>query len=74
MEENIAHTIDYAALAERLTELAQAEPTVLLETLAHKLAVCCVQEFGAVQTSVELHKFILPQLSSTAVRTVLLRS
>ena len=74
MEENIAHTIDYAALAERLTELAQAEPTVLLETLAHKLAVCCVQEFGAVQASVELHKFILPQLSSTAVRTVLIRS
>ena len=70
MEEDIARTIDYHALSLRLAEVAAAEPTVLLETLAHKLATCCVHEFGAPQATVELHKYILPQLKSTAVRTV----
>ena len=70
MEEDIARTIDYHALSMRLAEVAAAEPTVLLETLAHKLATCCVHEFGALQATVELHKYILPQLKSTAVRTV----
>lgn len=70
MEEDIARTIDYHALSLRLAEVASAEPTVLIETLAHKLASCCVHEFGAPQATVELHKYILPQLKSTAVRTV----
>lgn len=69
MQEDIARTIDYHALSLRLAEVAAAEPTVLLETLAHKLATCCVHEFAAPQATVELHKYILPQLKSTAVRT-----
>ena len=73
MGEDISRTIDYHALSLRLAEVAAAEPTVLLETLAHKLAICCVQEFSAPQATVELHKYILPQLQSTAVRTTLTR-
>ncbi|MBE6417116.1 MAG: HAD family hydrolase [Akkermansiaceae bacterium] len=73
MAEDIARTIDYHALSLRLAELAAAEPTVLLETLAHKLATCCVQEFGAPCATVELHKYILPQLQSTAVKTTVSR-
>ncbi len=69
MEEDIARTIDYDALSRRLADLAAAEPTVLIETLAQRLAACCVQEFGALRAEVELHKYILPQLKSTAVRT-----
>ena len=69
MAEDIARTIDYHALSLRLEALVQEQPTVLLETLAHKLATCCVQEFGAISATVELHKYILPQLASTAVRT-----
>ncbi len=72
MGEDLAHTIDYDALSRRLAELAAAEPTVLLETLAHKLATCCVREFGATRAEIELHKYILPQLRSTAVRTVVM--
>ena len=49
--------------------IAQAEPTVLLETLADKFAACCVQEFGAVRATVELHKYILPNPASVSVRT-----
>ncbi len=74
MGEDIERTINYHTLSLRLAELAAAEPTVLLETLAHKLATCCVQEFGALQASIELHKYILPQLKSTAVRTVVSKS
>lgn len=70
MEEDIARTIDYDALSRRLAELAEEEPVVLLETLARKLACCCVQEFGARRAQVELHKYILPQLSSTSVCTI----
>lgn len=70
MGEDIERTINYDTLSRRLAELAAAEPTVLLETLAGKLADCCVQEFGAVRAQVELHKYILPQLQSTSVRTV----
>ncbi len=70
MGENIDRTINYDTLSRRLAEVAAAEPTVLLETLAGKLADCCVQEFGALRAEVVLHKYILPQLRSTAVRTV----
>ncbi len=60
MEDDLTRTIDYDVLSRRLVELAQSESTHLLETLAHKLAVCCVSEFGAVEATVQLRKFILP--------------
>lgn len=68
MGEALALTIDYDALARHLIALAQAQPTVLLETLGHRLATACVQDFGATTATVELHKFILPFTSSVSVR------
>lgn len=69
MGEDIAHTINYDTLAARLAAIALSRPYILLETLAHQLSECCVQEFGAVNATVELHKFILPQVRSASVRT-----
>ena len=69
MGEDIDRTINYDTLSRRLAEVAAAEPTILLETLARKLATCCTQEFGALHAQVELHKYILPQLQSTSVKT-----
>lgn len=69
MGEDIDRTINYDTLSARLADIARSSPTVLLETLAARLARCCVQEFGALSATVELHKFILPQLRSTSVRT-----
>ena len=60
MGEELERTINYDALARHLISLAQEQPTVLLETLCHRLASACVQEFGATTATVELHKFILP--------------
>lgn len=68
MDEDLSKTIDYDALSRHLMALAQAEPTVLLETLCHRLATACVQDFGAMSATVELHKFILPFTSSVSVR------
>ena len=66
MEDAISHTIDYDAMSKSLIALAQAEPTQLLETLAHKLATHCVQQWGAMEATVELHKYILPTTSSVS--------
>lgn len=68
MGEDLSRTIDYDALSRHLMALAQAEPTVLLETLCHRMASACVQDFGAVTATVELHKFILPFTASVSVR------
>ena len=66
MGDDISRTIDYDALSRSLIALAQAEPTRLLEALAHKLATHCVQEWGAAAATVELHKYILPGTSSVS--------
>lgn len=64
--DELAHTIDYDALSKSLIKLAQAEPTCLLETLAHKLAAHCVHAWGAAEAKVELHKYILPTTASVS--------
>ena len=66
MQDDITRTIDYDALSRRLIQLAQAEPSLLLETLAHKLAACCVREFGATAATVQLRKFVLPNTSAVS--------
>lgn len=68
-QEDIARTICYYTLSQRLIEIAQAEPIRLIETLADRFATCCVEEFGATSATVEIHKYILPNTSSVAVRT-----
>ncbi len=68
MEEELERTINYDTLSRHLIALAQAEPTVLLETLCHRMATACVKDFGATTATVELHKFILPFTSSVSVR------
>ncbi len=69
--EELARTIDYDALSRRLTELAEGNrDTRLIETLADRLARCCVEEFGAPTATVEIVKYILPNVASTSARTV----
>ncbi len=69
--EELARTIDYDALSRRLRSLAEGtRDTRLIETLAHRLARCCVEEFGAPEARVEIVKYILPAVGSTAVRAV----
>jgi 7,8-dihydroneopterin aldolase/epimerase/oxygenase len=68
MGDDIAATIDYAAVALRMRELAAARPRRLIETLAAEMATCALEEFGAAGVSIELRKHILPGTDHVAVR------
>lgn len=68
MREDISRTIDYAQLTYRLRDLAQSKSYHLVETLAHELADCCVHEFHAPSATVEVHKYILPEIASCSFR------
>ncbi len=72
--EDLARTIDYDALSRRLVALAEGDGnTRLIETLAERLARCCVEEFGAPEARVEIVKYILPNAASTSVATTVSR-
>ncbi len=72
--EELERTIDYDALSRRLVELAEGDRnTRLIETLAARLARCCVHEFGASGATVEIVKYILPNVASTSVCTTVRR-
>ena len=66
MGDELSRTIDYDALSRSIVRLAQAEPTLLLERLAHKIAAHCVHDWGALEARVDLHKFILPDTVSVS--------
>ena len=68
MQDGIERTIDYAAVCERVAEIATERPRHLIETLAAEIAKALVDELGSASASVELRKFILPQTRHVAVR------
>ncbi len=70
MRDDIAATIDYAAVACRLQALAAERPRCLIETLAAEMAACVLQEFGAEGVTIDLRKRILPDTEHVAVRVV----
>ena len=67
MNDEIAATIDYAAVAARLQELAAARPRRLIETLAAEMAACVMEEFKAAGVIIDLRKQILPDTDHVAV-------
>lgn len=60
MNDEIAATLDYQAVANRLRALAAERPRRLIETLAAEMADAVLAEFGATWSRVELRKRILP--------------
>jgi len=68
MQDDIAQTIDYAAVATRLEQIAAQKPRRLIETLAADLAACVLTEFSAAAVEVTIKKRILPQTDHVAVR------
>lgn len=67
MEDDLAATIDYAAVALRLKALAAEKPRRLIETLAAEMAEVLLTEFGANTATVTLRKRILPGCDHVAV-------
>lgn len=70
MADEISATIDYAAAAARLQQLAASKPRRLIETLAAEMAECMLSEFHAAGVTVDLRKRILPETDHVAVRVV----
>ena len=66
--DDLANTVDYFSLTRRVQALADERPRRLIETLAHEIAGCCLDEFAIREVDVELHKYILPDTAHVSVR------
>jgi 7,8-dihydroneopterin aldolase/epimerase/oxygenase len=54
--DNVADTVDYAKLADRLVAVISGEPVNLIETLADRLAAVCFAERRVAAVVVTVHK------------------
>jgi phosphoglycolate phosphatase len=70
MADEITATVDYDAVARRVTAFVQERPRKLIETLASEVAAMILAEFPAREVGVEIEKRILPQTECVTVRTV----
>ena len=65
--DNLADTIDYAAVSERLLHFGDDSQWELIETLAADLAAMILDQFSPKKVSVEVKKFSIPQARHVAV-------
>lgn len=68
MHDDISLTVDYAAVGQRVSELARERPRRLIESLAQEICDMILKEFAATSAQVEIRKFILPETRHVAVR------
>lgn len=58
--DDLAETVDYAALSERLAAVVAGEPVDLIETLAARLADVCLDDPRVSRAEVTVHKPEVP--------------
>lgn len=58
--DDIAQTVDYKAVADRVVEIAAEKPRHLVETLVDDIAEVLTAEFGLAWIELSVRKFILP--------------
>lgn len=68
MTDEIDSTVDYAAVAARVSALAAARPRKLIETLADEIVTDLLRSNPVRQIDVTIRKFILPNTDFVAVR------
>lgn len=54
--DDLSRTVDYGALADRLVAVVEGEPVNLIETLAERLAACCLDVAQVEDVEVTVHK------------------
>jgi len=54
--DDLTQTVDYATLSERLAAVVGGEPVDLIETLAERLAVVCLEDPRVTAVDVAVHK------------------
>lgn len=67
-KDRLEKTIDYHAVAVRLTSLVRGRSWNLIETLAVEMADMVLREFKPKRVSIEVKKFILPRVRHVAVK------
>ncbi len=68
--DDLAHTIDYHAVARRLLQFGEGRSWKLLEKLAGDIRQMIFTDFRPQAMSVEIKKFIIPEARYVAVRLV----
>jgi len=66
--DNLADTIDYFAVSQRLLRFGEGCHWELIETLAVDIARMILEEFRPRSVTVEVKKFAVPQANHVAVR------
>ena len=54
--DDLAATVDYATLADRLAAVVAGDPVDLIETLASRLAATCLEDDRVISAQVTVHK------------------
>lgn len=73
-EDELADTIDYFAVSQRLLAFGEGVHWKLIETLAADIAGMVLEEFKPHGVTVEVKKFVLPQARHVSVRITRQRS
>lgn len=66
--DDIAHTVNYYDVSQRITQLCATQPFKLIERLADEITIVILRDFGAQQTTVEIKKFILSNARHVSFR------
>ncbi|MEI7908572.1 MAG: dihydroneopterin aldolase [Verrucomicrobiota bacterium] len=67
LADDLAHTVDYAAVAGQVDALAAARPRRLIETLALEIAGHLLAQHPLARVAVTIEKYILPDTECVAV-------
>jgi dihydroneopterin aldolase len=54
--DDLTQTVDYADLAHRLLAIVSGDPVDLIETLADRLAACCLEDAHVQRVELTVHK------------------
>jgi dihydroneopterin aldolase len=68
LADDLARTIDYAAVCEDLRQFVSGREDKLIETLANEMAEHLIRRFAMARVELELRKFVLPETRYVAVR------
>ncbi len=70
-QDDISQTLDYAVIAQRVTQLITAQPLELIETVAENVAQLLLNDFATREVSVTVYKpDALPQAQTVGVSIV----
>ena len=74
LNDEIERAVNYAAVCAEVKEFVQGRRDRLVETLANALALCLLEKFEIQRITVELRKYILPEVEFVSVTVTRERS